>query len=363
MTHIVQLITTKRFDDALQALHAEPSLINATALNDPDREGVLHYAACSGNLDFMRKLIQLGGEFDRAAPSRSYGTPLEEAARVGDNGMIELLCANGARVDGADLSAMSPLMVAAQEAKSDTVDLLLRLGADPNRLGFIQRFLPLDFAGWHDSEECRELIRAANGVSVSSDYHWRGQRGYAIDVTVSNEIGAVFPLQFAAAAKNSISIRLAQVREKLRAMYLFTDELHLSGPTELSFYLAPDWGVLVDYRDGQSKQSFPMDVLRTLGSFVMEGSLVVKEGDVFERNYLPLSHLEWPNGISALVAINHNSKLEGGASRSGTKSQDFVDLLVLAPLREAGTWSKGPKYLDKTIESLREASLKKLMLE
>jgi hypothetical protein len=361
MTHIVQLITAKNFEGALEALAAEPSLITATALNDPDREGVFHYAACSGNLDFMKKLIRLGGDLDRAAASRFYGTPLGEAARVGDIRIIELLHTNGARVDGADLSAMSPLMVAAKEAMPSAVGLLLSLGADPNRLSFIQRFLPLDFANWRDSEECHSLIRAANGISVTNNYDWPGQPGYGIVVTVSNDIGAVFPLQFAE-SKGSTSIRLAQVREKPRAMYLFSDDLHSFGRIELAFYLAPDWGVLAHYKDGMSKQSFPIDVLRILGRLVMQGLLVVQEGDVFKKANSPISHLMWPDELCALVVINHKSKNKLLVDELPENSKDCVELLVLAPLRQDGTWSKGPQYLKKTIESLREARLTKMML-
>jgi hypothetical protein len=197
VTHIIQLITTRKFEEAVQALAADPTLITATALNLPEREGLLHYAACSENVDFMKHLIELGGDFDRAAAGAYYMTPLAEAARVGDTEMISLLQKNGARVDGADSSALSPLMVAARAAMPDAVDLLLQHGANPNRLGFFQRYLPLDFAGWQDSEECRQRISAAGGISVTHDYDWRSQLGYPIIATVSNQIGAVFPIQLA----------------------------------------------------------------------------------------------------------------------------------------------------------------------
>ncbi len=361
MTDIIQLISDRKFDRAKKALTADRSLLAATALDDPDREGVFHEAATCGSVELMKYLIGLGGDFDRAAPAALYMTPLCEAARVGDHRMIELLHRSGARIDGADASALSPLMLAAKSAMPTSVDLLLKCGADPNRLGFVQRYMPLDFADWEDSAECRALIRAASGHSVTDDYDWKSQPGYPIIATVSSEIGAVFPMKLASAS-HDVSIRVAQSRTKPRAMYVFTDELHEHGRTELAFYLAPTWGILANYRDGMSRQSFPIDVLRTLGALIQSGSLRIREGQVFKRSEPPLAHLAWPDGVSALLATDHGSEKSAAASESANDSADTVDLLVLAPLHQNGAWDKGPKQLEKALASARKARLPKLML-
>lgn len=361
MTHIIQLITAHRFEEAVQALAADPTLIAATALNLPEREGIFHYAACSENIDFMKHLIGLGGDFDRAPAGACYMTPLSEAARVGSTAMIVLLQSNGARVDGSDSSALSPLMVAAKAAKPDSVDLLLKYGANPNRLGFLQRYLPVDFAGWQDSEECRKLIRAAKGLSVTDDYDWRSQSGYPIITTVSNQIGAVFPLQLSTLLHKT-SIRVAQVRKSPRYMYVFTDELHAYGRTELAFFLSPSWGILSNYQDGASQQSFPIDVLRALGALVAKGQLRVEEGSVFECSCSPLSDLKWPNGVGALAAVNHQFVESGVNVGAPVDKADCVEILVLVPLPAGGTWSKGQTQLKKVLESMRKARLQKITL-
>ena len=361
MTDIIQLISERKFDRARKALAADRSLLAATALDDPGREGVLHEAASCGNVEFMKYLIGLGGDFDRAAPSLLYLTPLCEAARVGDDKMIELLHQSGARVDGADSSALSPLMLAAKAVMPTSVDLLLKYGADPNRLGFVQRYLPLDFANWQDSEACREIIRAANGRSVTDDYDWRSQPGYSIIATVSNEIGAVFPLQLAS-SKDGVSIRVAQVRTKPHFMYVFTDELHPHGRTELTFYLAPNWGILGNYRDGTSMLSFPIDVLRTVGAAIKHGSMRIREGDIFKRAEPLLEHLAWPEDVVALLATEHNTEKVAATSQAANDSADTVDILLLVPLYKNGAWCKGPKQLEKALESARKARLQKIML-
>lgn len=361
MLDILQLIADRKFSRAMKALAEDPSLIKATALDDPMREGVFHEAASGGDVDFMKYLIGLGGDFDRPAPARHYITPLCEAADVGDNAMIELLCEKGARVDGADSTALSPLMIAAKSAMDTSVDLLLRCGADPNRLGFVQRYLPVDFANWQDSEKCRKLIRARNGRSVTDEYDWQSQPGYPIIVTVSNEVGAVFPLQLVTSTDNT-SIRVAQVRTKPHSMYVFTDELHAHGRKELAFFLVSTWGVLAEYRDGASAQSFPIDVLRALGRLVKQGSLRVQEGDLFERSSPLLNHLKWPDGVSAMLAVNHNIKEVGVSSETTEGSDDIVEILVLVPLFEGGVWSKGPKYLTKVLADMRKARLQKIAL-
>lgn len=361
MPDIIQLISDHKFDRAKKALAADRSLLHATALDDPGREGIFHEAAASGNVEFMEYLIGLGGDFDRAASSALYLTPLCHAARVGDAKMVELLYQSGARIDGADSSALSPLMLAAKAAMPTCVDLLLKYGADPNRLGFVQRYFPLDFAGWNDSEECRKIIRAANGRSVTDDYDWESQPGYPIIVTVSNEIGAIFPLQLATSA-NDVSIRLAQVRTKPHSMYVFTDELHPHGRTELAFYLVSTWGILGTYQDGTSVQSFPIDVLRTLGALIKRGSLRVREGDVFKCTEPLLGHLAWPDDVAALQATDHNIKQTAANSAATDDGADTVDLLVLAPLLKDDAWSKGPKQLQKALESARKARLTKIML-
>jgi hypothetical protein len=145
-------------------------------------------------------------------------------------------------------------------------------------------------------------------------------------------------------------------------MYIFTDELHQHGRTELACLLAPTWGILSDYRDGLSQQSFPIDVLRAIGVLIAERKLSIEEGSIFECSSSPLDNLEWPKGVSALMAINHNFLESGVDIETSVDKRDSVEILVLIPLPTGASWSKGPAQLKKVLESMRKARLQKIMM-
>lgn len=111
----------------VDALLRHPGVnVDATALNG---NTALMMAAYKQNKPAAEALIAQG-----AAVNRPGWTPLHYAAASGDNDIVRLLLAHGARIDAESPPASgryTPLMMAAREGHEDTALLLLGQGADP----------------------------------------------------------------------------------------------------------------------------------------------------------------------------------------------------------------------------------------
>ena len=103
----------------------------------------MHHAAIEGHDGLIKYLIEKGAKINE---TNSIGyTPLHYAAQVGNNEVVELLIGNGAKLDLRDskmdgplyentVGGNTPLMHAVYGYKKDTVELLLKSGAEVNLL-------------------------------------------------------------------------------------------------------------------------------------------------------------------------------------------------------------------------------------
>ena len=103
----------------------------------------MHHAAIEGHEGLIKYLIEKGVKINE---TNSIGyTPLHYAAQVGNNEVVELLIGNGAKLDLRDskmdgplyenaVGGNTPLMHAVYGYKKDTVELLLKSGAEVNLL-------------------------------------------------------------------------------------------------------------------------------------------------------------------------------------------------------------------------------------
>jgi uncharacterized protein len=136
---------------------------------DADGTNVLHYAVLSPQaLSLIPLLAGRGAEINREAKGRDAETPLLVARQWFFEGrdralgakVLELLLRNGARVNAADQTGYTLLMVAAVNQKPDLVRLMLALGADPhikNREGLSA----LDYARRLKFAEIEQLLQTA----------------------------------------------------------------------------------------------------------------------------------------------------------------------------------------------------------
>lgn len=110
--------------------------LRGTRLEATNRDGsnTLMYAALHGQLAFVRFLLDR-----RAEVNKTGWTALHFAAANGHVEIIRLLLERHAYIDAESPNGTTPLMMAARQAQSSAVTLLLEEGADPtpcNQSGF-----------------------------------------------------------------------------------------------------------------------------------------------------------------------------------------------------------------------------------
>ena len=122
----------------------------------------LHYAAFFGRPDVSRLLLARGADPNAWATGGQDVQPLHSAVAGGHEDVAAQLVAAGADVNARQGREYSPLMGAAQNGLSATVDLLLARGADPKAYNedILTAAELADRAGHH---EIAATIRAAAG--------------------------------------------------------------------------------------------------------------------------------------------------------------------------------------------------------
>lgn len=113
---------------ALELLRSRPTVINA---RDDKGESALFAAIAQRDDEWTAFLLQEGANAEVAA--RNGDTPLIAAARIGNGPAIRQLVSRRVKVDAANRMGETALIIAVQQRQRDTVELLLAVGADPDK--------------------------------------------------------------------------------------------------------------------------------------------------------------------------------------------------------------------------------------
>lgn len=288
--------------------------------------------------------------------------PLNEAASTGDLELVNRLLSEGAFPDGKDETAITPLMEAAREGHSEIVERLLLAGAKVNRMGFVQRFYPLDFANWIKSDsKTINLLRKAGGRKVDDTIDWEAQPGYPIISHVSNRFAAVYPEPFHRSVNDlNINVWLGKVRENSDLVYLFTSSLHENfSNTEIGLLVPLEWSLLDLYINEKSIYSFPIDFIHQL-SLRIADSEHITEGHIIQKTDQDFRDLSWPENTNYMVAIDHT--WGGDLPRGDTsESENEVKIYTYAPV-STKSFKPSEKSGRAYSEKLRSAKARKLAL-
>nr|DBA19931.1 TPA: hypothetical protein GDO54_015686 [Pyxicephalus adspersus] len=105
---------------------------------DQCQDTLLHNAACVGDIDTLRTLLQ-EERFLRRINEKSVWcsgwlpcSPLRIAATAGHADCVSLLIHHGAELELVDVKGQTPLFVATEIGHLECVQVLLKAGADPN---------------------------------------------------------------------------------------------------------------------------------------------------------------------------------------------------------------------------------------
>lgn len=287
--------------------------------------------------------------------------PLNRAALQGNAAEVTRLLEAGAFPDGQDETGFTPLMVAAREGHTEVVRLLIDAGADVNRLGYVQRFYPRDFAEWQTKDPATiELITRAGGHRVDDVLDVRDESGAGVIAHVSRSYAGVYPTPFLRAqGGESFAFWLGSLRSDHRLLYLFSAGLSERGARqELGLLLPYPWAVLNNYRNEKTIYSFPLDLLTRMAQRVCAGQLM-SEGSVISREDPDVADLRWPDSVRALIAVDH--QWEPDRTDPSAPSSDDVSLFTLAPI-VAKSFRGRDKEIAEITSRLRTAKSQRLAL-
>ena len=111
---------------AERLLQRNPALVDGRFLSNAS---FLHLAGNKGDLAIVNLLISGGADVNKPSDPPLYCPPLCDAAEKGYVDIVETLLRRGALVDGVDCTSVTPLMLAAREARLDVIEVLLDAGA------------------------------------------------------------------------------------------------------------------------------------------------------------------------------------------------------------------------------------------
>jgi len=155
------LILAVRSNDMneVQALLAAGADPNADTVPRYEGRPSLFHAATFGYVDVAQALIDKGAKVNYADPSGV--TPLMVSALNGPPSMVELLLETGASVD-ASAGGATPLTEAVRKGDPVVLGLLLEAGADPN-VPMADGTAPVCYATSHNFSDAAQVIRQAGG--------------------------------------------------------------------------------------------------------------------------------------------------------------------------------------------------------
>ncbi|XP_073433654.1 ankyrin repeat and SOCS box protein 1 isoform X1 [Dendrobates tinctorius] len=136
------------------------------------QDTLLHNAACVGDIDTLRTLLQ-EERFLRRINEKSVWcsgwlpcSPLRIAATAGHADCVALLIDFGAQLELVDVKGQTPLFVATENGHLDCVEVLLKAGADPNGSPHNRSSPVYHAARLGHSDILQELIRYGADVDV-----------------------------------------------------------------------------------------------------------------------------------------------------------------------------------------------------
>ncbi|XP_073502842.1 ankyrin repeat and SOCS box protein 1 [Phyllobates terribilis] len=136
------------------------------------QDTLLHNAACVGDIDTLRTLLQ-EERFLRRINEKSVWcsgwlpcSPLRIAATAGHADCVALLINFGAQLELVDVKGQTPLFVAAENGHLDCVEVLLKAGADPNGSPHNRSSPVYHAARLGHADILQELIRYGADVDV-----------------------------------------------------------------------------------------------------------------------------------------------------------------------------------------------------
>jgi tyrosine-protein kinase len=130
-------------------------------------QNLLHRATAAGSDKVVSELLQCGGR-DLTAKNHDGQCAVHLAAFYGHVEVLAKLIDYGANVNVADSSGYSPLHVACQSNKAETVRLLLEARANPTTRNQITSWVPLHEAAWKGHMACAQVLLDVGDAPVMS---------------------------------------------------------------------------------------------------------------------------------------------------------------------------------------------------
>jgi ankyrin repeat protein len=160
------------------------ALVNAGA--DPNKrspyDSPLHVAVRFGPPELVIALLDAGADIELTG----YGGihPLHGAAQAGQNKILSVLLARGARVDALDNVGRTPLMTFVSGAVGDaaSLKLLLAAGADPNLVDGATHLYALHYTAMQGRiDETILLVTAGANVNAKDSLYGKSPLHFAMD--------------------------------------------------------------------------------------------------------------------------------------------------------------------------------------
>ncbi|MBF8778188.1 ankyrin repeat domain-containing protein [Pseudomonas fulva] len=341
---------------------AHPHLLQLTRFGNPDAENLLHIAARHGQQPMCALLIDCGLAVDQPARRHGRATALELAASGGHVGTCQYLLEAGASVEGQPDSICGPLLAATVAGQREVVELLLRHGADVNRLHRTRNTGPLDAAVAWKHDQIAELLSAAGARHIDDIGDDQiPEAGNAILNFVQQTVGRVLPLAFSPVSEERrASLHVSLVASKNDFKLLFTlGQFQVRPMTELFICLPGDWALPRLEHEAADAWRFPARLLSRLTRRAFDRGPLI-EGSLILRDDTDYADLAWPIGVDALLAVD--KPWQADSQGQDIPEDEKVLLLTLAPVKFARAGVPRGPALAGLVERKRKASWKALAL-
>jgi len=295
-------------------IHSMPDMVKAGYLG----QSYLHYAAGYAGAErrtIVSVLLQHGIPVDVLGDD-GY-TALHNAALHGDPGVVRVLLAAGAMVDGIVTVRSSPLIGAAIEGHREVAALLLESGADLHRESLRTPLTPLGFANYYrvkntGQDEVAEYLVSKGAIDPFNgpEVDWSGMRGQAQVEAVEATLGRVHPVPYVrdgdVAGVDQVTVfRTRFVAQKYLFQLLFTTDLALVTGYELAVCLLSTWPMHKGALE-QATFRWPLDLLFHWAGEAVAGRGFA-HGEVVDATSSRDAGVNVPTKLAQWLACNHAS--------------------------------------------------------